>query len=375
MSVAITLPGRSEPLSLERPTWAARHQPPTRRTAFAAAHVAAHPDGSIDWTSTLAFRDHLWDHGFGIADAMDTAQRGMGLTWGQTQELIARSGWRAVERGGALACGAGTDQLTDGASYGLRDIVGAYLDQLAVVERAGAQPILMASRALAGCGASAADYVDVYAELVDAAAGPVILHWLGEMFDPALHGYWGSADLAKAADVVLEIITAQPAKVDGVKVSVLDPQLETALRARLPEGVRLYTGDDFNFASLIRGDGTGHSDALLGAFAAVAAPAAEALAALDAGDLATYDAVMGRCEVLGRKIFEAPTSSYKAGVAFLAWLNGFQPSFAMVDGFERRRGTEHLCQVFELAATAGALLEPELAIDRMGQLLGQRAGS
>ncbi len=200
----------------------------------------------------------------------------------------------------------------------------------------------------------------------------MILHWLGEQFDPALRGYWGSADLDQATDVVAEIAASAAGRVDGVKVSVLDPARELALRDRLPAGVRLYTGDDFNFASLIRGDADGHSDALLGAFAAVAAPAAHALHALDAGDLETYDAVMGPAETLGRKVFEAPTSAYKVGVAFLAWLNGFQPYFAMIDGFEQRRDTEHLVEVFELAAAAGALLQPELAVERMGQLLAAR---
>jgi Protein of unknown function (DUF993) len=337
--------------------------------------VAAHPDRTIDWPSTLAFRDHLWDHGFGVADAMDTAQRGMGLSWPQTQELIARTGARARERGGVLACGAGTDQLTGGGVHALPDIVAAYREQLDVVQAAGARPILMASRALAASGASATDYVDVYAELVETAEQPVILHWLGEVFDPALHGYWGSADLTKAADVVVEIIASAPQRVDGVKISVLDADQEVALRRRLPEGVRLYTGDDFNFASLIKGDEAGHSDALLGAFAAVAAPAAHALAALDAGDLDTYDAVMGRAERLGRKIFETPTSSYKAGVAFLAWLNGFQPHFVMVDGFEQRRDLAHLADVFELAVAAGALLDPDLAVRRMTELVTQRTAS
>ena len=271
---------------------------------------------------------------------MDTAQRGMGLEWPQTQELIARSGARAAERGAVIACGAGTDQLPGDVTHPLPTIRAAYRDQLAVVQAAGARPILMASRALAASGAGAGDYIELYGELIEQADRPVILHWLGEQFDPALHGYWGSADLDQATDVVAEIAASAAGRVDGVKVSVLDPARELALRDRLPAGVRLYTGDDFNFASLIRGDADGHSDALLGAFAAVAAPAAHALHALDAGDLETYDAVMGPAETLGRKVFEAPTSAYKVGVAFLAWLNGFQPYFAMIDGFERRRDTE-----------------------------------
>ena len=257
-------------------------------------------------------------------------------------------------------------------THPLPTIRAAYREQLAVVQDAGARPILMASRALAASGAAAGDYIELYGELIEQADAPVILHWLGEQFDPALHGYWGSADLDKATDVVAEIAASANGRVDGVKVSVLDPARELALRDRLPAGVRLYTGDDFNFASLIRGDADGHSDALLGAFAAVAAPAAHALHALDAGDLETYDAVMGPAETLGRKVFEAPTSAYKVGVAFLAWLNGFQPYFAMIDGFERHRDTGHLVEVFELAAAAGALLQPELAVERMSELLATR---
>lgn len=372
MAASIRLPGHADELVLERPTWAPGYPPPTSRVAFAAAHVAARPDGSIDWESTLAFRDYLWDNGFGLADAMDTAQRGMGLSWPDTQELIARSGARAAERRAVLACGAGTDQLADGERHSRASIRAAYLDQLAVVEAAGARPILMASRALAATAARADDYLELYAELIARANQPVILHWLGEQFDPALRGYWGSTDLDQATTVVAKIVAAQPDRVDGVKVSVLDAARELALRERLPDGVRLYTGDDFNFASLIRGDDRGHSDALLGAFAAVAAPAAHALHALDEGDLEAYDAVMGPAETLSRTIFQAPTSAYKVGVAFLAWLNGFQPFFAMVDGFERRRDTSHLVEVFELAARAGALLDPELAVERMSELLVSR---
>ena len=254
MAASIRLPGRATELVVEPPAWERGYPPPVTRVAFAAAHVAARPDGSVDWESTLAFRDYLWDNGFGLADAMDTAQRGMGLTWPQTQELIARSGARATERGAVLACGAGTDQLPDGDRLTLATIRAAYLDQLAVVEAAGARPILMASRALAATAEGAGDYLDLYAELIDRASRPVILHWLGEQFDPALRGYWGSSDLDQATDVVAKIVAAAPDRVDGVKVSVLDPARELALRDRLPDGVRLYTGDDFNFAALIRGD-------------------------------------------------------------------------------------------------------------------------
>jgi hypothetical protein len=370
---SIRLPGRADELVVRRPPWSRTHRPPTSRRVYAAAHVAAFPDGSIDWESTLAFRGHLWDHGFGIADAMDTAQRGMGLRWSDARELIARSGAAAHARGGLIACGAGTDQLADGVPHDLGAIRAAYEEQLEVVVAAGAVPILMASRALAAIGASAEEYVDLYTRLIERAGQPVVLHWLGEAFDPALRGYWGTADLSAAGDVVVQIAARTDGLVDGVKVSLLDPPFELALRGRLPPGVRLYTGDDFNFAGLIRGDESGHSDALLGIFAAIAAPAAEALLALDAGDFAWYDAVMNPTEVLGRKIFEAPTSHYKAGIAFVAWLNGFQPHFAMIDAFESRRDLAHLLDVFELAAAAGALLDPDLAVARVGELIAVRS--
>jgi hypothetical protein len=372
---AIRLPGRPDDLVVPKPLWAPTHRPPTSRRVFAAAHVAAFPDGSIDWASTLAFRHHLWDHGFGIADAMDTAQRGMGLRWSDARELIARSGAAAHARGGLIACGAGTDHLAAGVRHDLRAIRAAYEEQLEVVVAAGAVPILMASRALAAISASPDEYVDLYTRLIERAGQPVVLHWLGDAFDPALHGYWGTPDLSAAGDVVVQIAARASGLVDGVKVSLLDPPYELALRDRLPVGVRLYTGDDFNFAGLIRGDESGHSDALLGIFAAIAAPAAEALLALDAGDFAWYDAVMNPTEVLGRKIFEAPTSHYKVGIAFVAWLNGFQPHFSMIDAFESRRELAHLLDVFELAAAAGALLDPDLAIARVGELIEARSST
>lgn len=376
MSAEIVLPGRDEPVRVETPPWArSAHPPPASRRVFAAAHVAALPGGGIDWDATLRFREHLWDHGFGVADAMDTAQRGMGLSWEQAAELILASAQRAAQRGAALACGAGTDQLSGDGPYPLAEIIGAYTEQIGVIESAGAQVILMASRALAATARSPADYLTVYERLLAQAARPVILHWLGEAFDPALRGYWGSADFASAAGTVLELIQRAGGKVDGIKLSVLSAKNEIALRRRLPAGVRLYTGDDFNYADLIKGDPDGHSDALLGAFAAIAAPAAEALRALDAGDTGRYDAVMAPTVPLSRVIFEEPTYHYKAGIAFLAWLNGWQPHFAMVGGFETRRPPGHLYRVFELAATAGALLDPPLAADRMNQFLKEHSPS
>jgi dihydrodipicolinate synthase/N-acetylneuraminate lyase len=374
----ILLPGRGEPLTVTRPAWADSYPPPVSRRVYAAAHVTARSGDVIDWDATIGFRDHLWAHGFGVAEAMDTAQRGMGLSWARARELIARSAERLAKHraagalppsGPALACGAGTDQLADGQRHSLAAIARAYQEQVAFVQDAGADVILMASRALAASAGSARDYLDVYGELLEQAARPVILHWLGAAFDPALRGYWGGRDFDAAADTVIELIERGGANVAGIKLSVLDPGKEVALRRRLPAGVRLYTGDDFNYAALIRGDATGYSDALLGIFAAIAAPAAAALRALDEGNIAGYDAAMAPTVPLSRVIFEEPTYHYKVGVAFLAWLNGHQPAFSMLGGLERERAKDHLVRVFELAAAAGALTEPELAVCRMARLL------
>jgi len=373
MSPALTLPGRARPLTVERPPWPAAHRPATTRRAYAAAHVAARSGGEIDWESTLAFREYLWSHGFGVAEAMDTAQRGMGLTWEQARELIERSAARAAETGGLLVCGAGTDQLSAGAS--LSQVSAAYEEQITAVEATGATAVVMASRALAGAARSAQDFRDVYRHLLGGVRRPVILHWLGEMFDPALAGYWGADSFERAAATVLEIIADAGAKVDGIKLSLLDADKEIWLRRRLPHGVRMYTGDDFGYAELIEGDDQGHSDALLGALAAITAPAAEALAALDEGDIARYRSLIEPTLPLSRTLFEAPTYRYKAGIAFIGWLNGLQPEFAMVGGFERQRSDEHLLRVFELAAGCGALIEPELAVERMSQRLGTRSAA
>jgi len=393
VTAQIQLPGRPEPLVIPEPGWAAGYPPPARRKVFAAAHVAASPspaaggggDPVIDWESTMRFRDYLWAHGFGVAEAMDTSQRGMGLPWAQARELIARTAARAARAAGAagaagagwpraLAAGAGTDQLGDGEDHTLGEITGAYTEQMSFVQSAGAQVILMASRALAARARGPLDYLQVYGELLKQADQPVILHWLGEAFDPALRGYWGSTGFDAAAGTVLELIERAGGQVDGIKLSVLDAGQEVALRRRLPSGVRLYTGDDFNYAGLIRGDADGYSDALLGAFAAITAPAAAALAALDAGDVAGYDAAMGPTVPLSRAIFEPPTYYYKVGVAFLAWLNGLQPHFAMLAGLQRQRPARHLIRVFELAAGARALTQPDLAVERMTALIARLAG-
>jgi hypothetical protein len=383
VAARITLPGRAEPLEIPPPGWAPGYPPPASRRVYAAAHVASVDGGDmIDWEATLGFRDYLWAHGFAVAEAMDTAQRGMGLSWSLARELIASSAERAAARRAAgrfadIACGAGTDHLAAAETHSLTKIIDAYGVQLGYVQSAGAGVILMASRALAAAARGPQDYLDVYGALLKQASGPVILHWLGEAFDPALRGYWGGGDFETAAATVLELIDQAGDKVDGVKLSVLDADKEVALRRRLPAGVRLYTGDDFGYADLIEGTGFNqgdadhgdanhdHSDALLGAFAAVTAPAAAALRCLDAGDLAGYRAAIGPTVPLSRLIFEAPTYYYKAGVAFLAWLNGLQPRFLMLEGLERRRPPGHLVNVFELAAAAGALTDPDLAVNRM----------
>jgi hypothetical protein len=362
------------------------YQPARSRLAFAAAHVVADPLGDnspgqpavIDWEHTLEFRRHLWSLGLSVAEAMDTAQRGMGLDWAATQELIRRSAAEAPD--GRIAVGVGTDQLTtvpqpapgsngSRGDHSLDAVTAAYEEQLAVAEDVGAQPILMASRALCAAASGPDDYRKVYDHLLSQSSRPVILHWLGSMFDPALDGYWGSDSLDTAADVVVELIVDNATKVDGIKVSLLDDAREVALRNRLPEGVRLYTGDDFNYPALIKGDENRHSDALLGIFAAIAPAAAAALKALDDGDLDTYDRVFAPTVPLARQIFSAPTYYYKTGIAFLAWLNGHQPGFSMVGGLQTGRSLPHLADTFRLADQAGVLTNPELAVERFGQLL------
>ncbi|MFJ4189203.1 dihydrodipicolinate synthase family protein [Kitasatospora sp. NPDC089509] len=368
----ILLPGHGplrlrDPEPLDLPA-----HPPRSRTAFAAAHVVADPLGdnapgapaAVDWDTTLAFRHHLWSLGLGVADAMDTAQRGMGLDWPATRELITRSGAEARAVGGLLACGVGTDQLASPAPS-LQEVTAAYEEQLAVVEAAGARPILMASRALAATATGPEDYLTVYGGLIRQSGRPVILHWLGEMFDPALAGYWGSTDLDRATATVLDLIHAHADRIDGIKVSLLDADREIALRRALPAGVRLYTGDDFHYPELIKGDELGHSHALLGVFDPLARRAAAALHALDAGDVERYDALLTPTVPLARHLFGAPTYHYKTGIVFLAWLTGHQEHFTMVAGAQSGRSTRHLIELFRLADAAGLLPDPELAADRM----------
>ena len=298
---------------------------------------------------------------------MDTAQRGMGLDWPVTQELIRRSVAEARATGGGIAAGAGTDHLLPGAS--LDAVLGAYEEQCAFVEGAGAQVILMASRALAAAATGPDDYARVYAHVLGGLERPAILHWLGPMFDPALAGYWGDAGLDAAGETMLAVIAANAAKVDGVKVSLLDHEREIALRRRLPDGVKLYTGDDFNYPELIAGDEHGHSHALLGIFDAIAPAAAAALQALDAGDRATYDAILAPTVPLSRHIFAAPTYHYKTGIVFLAYLNGHQDHFRMVGGRESARSVTHLAELLVLADAARLLRDPELATARAALVL------
>jgi Protein of unknown function (DUF993) len=348
------------------------------RVAYAAAHVVADPlsakdpwlEPAVDWDATLAFRRHLWALGFGVAEAMDTAQRGMGLDWTTSLELIRRSIDAARDFPGAfLASGAGTDHLAPGPNVTVDDVIAAYEQQFAAVEGAGGRIIMMASRALAACAKSPDDYLRVYDRLLRQAKEPVIIHWLGEMFDPALAGYWGHADHHKAMDVALAAIEANAAKVDGVKVSLLDKQKEIDMRRGLPKGVRMYTGDDFNYAELIEGDDKGYSDALLGIFDAIAPAASGALSALAAGDRGRFHEILAPTVPLSRHIFGAPTRFYKTGVVFLAWLNGHQDHFVMVGGQQSARSILHLAEVFRLADRAGLLRDPTLAVRRMRELL------
>ena len=375
-------PGRFEPAP-----------PGTRfnRIAFSAAHVVADPgaaidpwvDCAIDWETTIAYRRRLWAMGLGVAEAMDTAQRGMGLDWPTSLELIRRSIDAAREMPGArLASGCGTDHLAPEAARSIDDVIRAYEEQMAAIEKLGGRLIVMASRALARVAKGPADYERVYDRVLSQVREPVILHWLGDMFDPALKGYWGSDDPLRAMDTALGVIAAHASKVDGIKISLLDKDKEIAMRRRLPtrggpdgRGVRMYTGDDFNYAELIAGDGTGdatnqhQSDALLGIFDAIAPAASAALAALAAGDTARFHAVLAPTVPLSRHIFRAPTRFYKTGVVFMAWLNGHQSHFTMVGGQQSTRSILHFAELFRLADAAGLIEQPELALQRMKTLL------
>ena len=376
MSV-VNLPGGRR-LTLSASRWAQPAGPPSSRIAYAAAHVVADPRAEnapgepavLDWDRTLAFRHHLWSHGLGVAEAMDTAQRGMGLDYAATKELIKRS---AAEATGRIVAGVATDQLAPGVAT-IDQIRQAYAEQLSDVLTAGADPVLMCSRHLAAAARDRDDYLGVYRDLLEQSDKPVVLHWLGTAFDPALEGYWGSADVDKATETVLELIDGNPAKVDGIKVSLLDADHEIGLRRRLPAGVRLYTGDDFNYPQLIRGDDQGYSDALLGIFAAIAPAAAAAFAALDRGDAAEYDRILAPTVPLSRHIFKKPTFYYKTGIVFLAWLTGHQDHFTMVGGLQSGRSVPHFATLIELADAAGLIPDPELAAHRANRFFEVTAG-
>ncbi len=357
---------------------------PFTRIAYSAAHVVADPlaavdpwlDCAIDWDATIVCRQRLWSLGLGVAEAMDTAQRGMGLDWPTSLELIRRSLDAAKDHPGALvASGCGTDHLAFDASTTIDDVIRAYEEQMAAIEALGGKLIVMASRALARVATSAADYERVYDRILMQSKQPVILHWLGDMFDPQLAGYWGSSDVDTAMATALGVIAANPGKVDGIKISLLDKDKEIAMRRRLPAGVRMYTGDDFNYAELIAGDGVGvatnqrHSDALLGIFDAIAPAASAALSALATGNVERFHAILAPTVPLSRHIFQAPTRFYKTGIVLLAWLNGHQSHFTMVGGQQSARSLAHFAGIFRLADGAGLLEQPELAVARMRHLL------
>ncbi|HVL77425.1 MAG TPA: dihydrodipicolinate synthase family protein [Noviherbaspirillum sp.] len=388
MSLTLRLPaadGSLQPYTLSgRAAIAPPAAPAFNRIAYSAAHVVADPTAAvdpwlaaaIDWDATIAYRRRLWSMGLGVAEAMDTAQRGMGLDWSTSLELIRRSLDAARDFPNAIvASGCGTDHLAPEAAQSVDDVIRAYEQQMEAIEALGGRLILMASRALARVARGPADYERVYGHLLQQAKQPVILHWLGDMFDPALAGYWGTKDLDAAMDVALGIIEANAAKVDGIKISLLDKDKEIAMRRRLPAGVRMYTGDDFNYAELIAGDGEGkqpnhrQSDALLGIFDAIAPAASAALSALAAGNEARFHEILAPTVPLSRHIFRAPTRFYKTGVVFMAWINGHQDHFVMVGGQQSTRSLPHFAELLRLADAAGLIEQPELAAWRMRSLL------
>jgi Protein of unknown function (DUF993) len=376
VTTSISLPaedGQITSLELREPgPWHQPRHPAASRMCYAAAHVVAdaavgHVPGEpprLDWDSTLAARRYLWSWGLGVADAMDTAQRGMGLDWDTAQELIRRSAAEAASVGGQLVAGAATDQLPP-VARDLAEIAAAYQEQVAFIHGTGAQAVLMASRQLARLAGGPDDYLRVYDQVLSQLSEPVLLHWLGEAFDPALAGYWGSADLGAAASTLVALVCEHAAVIEGVKISLLDADLEVRLREQLPTRVRVYTGDDLNYPELIRGDGKRHSHALLGVFAAIAPAAATALERLDEGDDDGFTRILEPTQALSRHLFSQPTQYYKTGIAFLSWLNGHQSSFTMIGGLQNARGLPYMVRTFILADEAGLLLDPSLAVDRM----------
>ena len=380
MNATISLPeadGTLRRYTLREPPAFAHARLLRSRTVYAAAHVVADPladnrlgaPAVLDWASTMAFRHYLWSLGLGVAEAMDTAQRGMGLDWKTTRELIQRSATDAAAGQKPIACGAGTDQLADSQDCSLQDIVNAYLEQCEVIETAGAEVILMASKALAANARGADDYAEVYGKILTQISRPVILHWLGAMFDPDLDGYWGSQDLNQAAETCLKIIKEHAPQIDGIKISLLDKELEIRFRERLPAGVKLFTGDDFNYPELILGDAKGHSHALLGIFDGIAAAASAAVGALDQDNAELFDGILKPTVPLAHHIFQSPTYYYKTGLTFLAYLNGHQDHFRMVGGLESGRSVRHFCELLLLADQAGVICDPDSATRRMRHFL------
>ncbi|QNK73511.1 dihydrodipicolinate synthase family protein [Variovorax sp. PAMC28562] len=392
MALTLTLPTADGALSAYSLRGAMPAKPAAgvvfNRIAYSAAHVVADPVAAIDpwlqcavdWDATIGYRRHLWSLGLGVAEAMDTAQRGMGLDWPTSLELIRRSldaakDFSSKDGSALVASGCGTDHLDIDSVKNVDDVIRGYEEQMAAIEALGGKLIVMASRALARVAKSPADYERVYDRVLSQAKQPVVLHWLGPMFDPALAGYWGSANVDKAMDTALGIIAAHPDKVDGIKISLLDKDKEIAMRRRLPPGVRMYTGDDFNYAELIAGDGFGsdpthgQSDALLGIFDAIAPAASAALGELALGNVDKFHAILGPTVPLSRHIFAAPTRFYKTGVVFMAWLNGHQSHFTMVGGQQSTRSLQHLAELFRLADAADLLEHPALAVHRMKTLL------
>jgi hypothetical protein len=369
--------GRVEDYATRPPRKFPKATKPFNRVAYAAAHVVADPladndpwlTPAVDWETTLKFRAYLFSLGLAVAEAMDTAQRGMGLDWPTSLELIQRSVALAKAEGGTVASGAGTDHLAPSPSLTIADVIAAYEEQCAAVEKAGGRIILMASRALAACAKSPDDYAKVYGRILSQVKEPVLIHWLGEMFDPALESYWGDRDHGKAMETCLGILEANATKVDGIKISLLDKDKEIAMRRRLAKGVRMYTGDDFNYAELIAGDAEGHSDALLGIFDAIAPAASAALGELARGAEKSFHEILAPTVPLSRHIFKAPTRFYKTGVVFMAYLNGLQEHFVMVGGQQSARSLLHLAELFRLADAAGLLADPDEACARMRRVL------
>jgi hypothetical protein len=385
MTLTISLPVSGAGATALRPYTLSGKTPPSpakdvrfNRVAYSAAHVVADPlatrdpwvDCALDWDATIAYRVHLWKLGLGVAEAMDTAQRGMGLDWPTSLELIRQSiGAARGIKGALLASGCGTDHLPPEAARSVDDVIGAYETQMSAIEALGGRLVLMASRALARIARGPDDYARVYDRLLTAAREPVILHWLGDMFDPALAGYWGTRDIGAAMDVAVDVIQRHAPKIDGIKISLLDKDREIEMRRRLPANVRMYTGDDFNYAELIAGDSQGYSHALLGIFDSIAPAAAAALGALARGDEPEFHRILAPTVPLSRHIFAAPTRFYKTGVVFMAWLNGFQEHFTMVGAQQGARSITHLAEIFRLADAAALLADPALACRRMQQLL------